>query len=112
MINETVEYIEERIKEFRPEIGIILGSGLGEFANEFSGIKIPYSKIPGFENSTVVGHKGQLVFAEIEGKNIVMMQGRFHYYEGYHISRIVYPVKIMKKIGVKTLIITNAAGSV
>lgn len=112
MINETVEYIEERIKEFRPEIGIILGSGLGEFANEFSGIKIPYSKIPGFENSTVVGHKGQLVFAEIEGKNAVMMQGRFHYYEGYHISRIVYPVKIMKKLGVKTLIITNAAGSV
>lgn len=112
MINETVEYIEDRIKDFKPQTGIILGSGLGEFANEFPGIKISYSKIPGFETSTVVGHKGQLVFAEIEGKNTVMMQGRFHYYEGYHISRIVYPVKIMKKLGVKTLVITNAAGSV
>ena len=109
MINETVEYIEDRIKDFKPQTGIILGSGLGEFANEFPGIKISYSKIPGFETSTVVGHKGQLVFAEIEGKNTVMMQGRFHYYEGYHISRIVYPVKIMKKLGVKTLVITNAA---
>lgn len=112
MINETVGYIKEKIKNFKPEIGIILGSGLGDFANEFAATRVPYSKIPGFENSTVVGHKGQLVFAEVEGKNAVMMQGRFHFYEGYHISKIVYPVKVMKKLGVNTLIITNAAGSV
>lgn len=112
MINETVDYIKKKIGSFVPEIGVILGSGLGEFANDYVGVRVPYSKIPGFENSTVVGHKGELVFAEVEGKNTVMMQGRFHYYEGYHISRIVYPVKIMKKLGVNTLIITNAAGGV
>lgn len=112
MINETVSYIKEKIGSFKPEIGIILGSGLGDFANDFAAKKVPYSKIPGFENSTVVGHKGQLVFCEVEGKNAVIMQGRFHFYEGYHISRIVYPIKVMKKLGVNTLIITNAAGSV
>ena len=112
MINETVDYIKKKIGSFVPEIGVILGSGLGEFANDYVGVRVPYSNIPGFENSTVVGHKGELVFAEVEGKNTVMMQGRFHYYEGYHISRIVYPVKIMKKLGVNTLIITNAAGGV
>lgn len=112
MINETVDYIKKRIGSFKPVVGVILGSGLGEFAGDYVGTRIQYSKIPGFENSTVVGHKGELVFAEIEGKNTVLMQGRFHYYEGYHISRIVYPVKVMKKLGVNTLIITNAAGSV
>lgn len=112
MINETVNYIKEKIGNFKPELGIILGSGLGDFANEFASKKVSYSKIPGFENSTVVGHKGQLVFAEVEGKNAVIMQGRFHFYEGYHISRIVYPVKVMKKLGVNTLVVTNAAGSV
>lgn len=112
MINETIKYIKEKIEDFKPEIGIILGSGLGDFANEFQAIKVPYSQIPGFESSTVVGHKGKLVFADIDGKSAVIMQGRFHYYEGYHISRIVYPVKVMKKLGVNTLIITNAAGGV
>lgn len=112
MINETVRCIKEKTGNFKPELGIILGSGLGDFANDFAAKKVPYSQIPGFENSTVVGHKGQLVFCEAEGKNAVIMQGRFHFYEGYHISRIVYPVKVMKKLGVNTLIITNAAGSV
>lgn len=111
-MKETIEFIQKQIKDFQPEIGIILGSGLGDFADNLEGVRIKYSDIPGFETSTVAGHKGQLVFAEVLGKKAVIMQGRYHYYEGYHISRIVYPVKVMKKLGVKTLIITNAAGSV
>ena len=112
MINESTNYIKKKIKDFEPEIGIILGSGLGDFADNLEGIRIKYSEIPGFETSTVTGHRGQLVFAEVEGKKAIIMQGRFHYYEGYHISKVVFPIKVMKKLGVKTLIITNAAGSV
>lgn len=113
MIEETVDYIKGKIKNFVPELGIVLGSGLGEFAEMFEPYaKISYADIPGFENSTVVGHKGCLVFCEIQGKKAVIMQGRYHFYEGYNISRIVYPIKVMKKLGVKNLILTNAAGSV
>ena len=112
MLNETIEYIEQKIGTFRPEIGIILGSGLGELADEYCKISIDYKDIPDFEVSTVAGHKGKLVFAEINGKNVVMMQGRFHFYEGHSIQKVVLPVKIIKKLGVKTLIITNAAGGV
>lgn len=111
-MKNTIEYIQSQIKDFKPELGIILGSGLGDFADNLEGKRIKYQDIPGFETSTVAGHKGQLVFAQTEGKNAVIMQGRYHFYEGYHISRIVYPIKVMKKLGVKTLIITNAAGSV
>lgn len=111
-MKDTIEYIQAQIKDFKPELGIILGSGLGDFADNLDGIRIKYQDIPGFETSTVAGHKGQLVFAETAGKKAVIMQGRYHFYEGYHISRIVYPVKVMKKLGVKTLVITNAAGSV
>lgn len=111
-MQDTIEYITVKIKDFKPELGIILGSGLGDFADNVDGVRVKYQDIPGFEKSTVAGHKGQLVFGRVEGKNAVIMQGRYHYYEGYHISRIVYPVKVMKKLGVKTLIITNAAGSV
>lgn len=111
-MKETIEFIQKQIKDFIPEMGIILGSGLGDFADSLDGIRIKYSDIPGFETSTVAGHKGQLVFANVCGKRAVIMQGRYHYYEGYHISRIVYPIKVMRKLGVKTLIITNAAGSV
>ncbi|MBR1776452.1 purine-nucleoside phosphorylase [bacterium] len=112
MLNNAVEFIQEIIKDFSPEIGIILGSGLGELADEYCNIAINYSDIPGFEASTVAGHKGRLVFAEINGKKVVMMQGRFHFYEGHSIQKVVFPVKVMKKLGVKTLIITNAAGGV
>ncbi len=111
-MKETIEYIQKKIKDFKPEIGLILGSGLGDFADNIEGVRINYQDIPGFEKSTVAGHKGQLVFGEVLGKKAVVMQGRFHFYEGYHISRIVFPVKVMKKLGVETLIITNAAGSV
>lgn len=112
MIKETLDYIETFTDGFEPEIGIILGSGLGELADRFCEFAIPYDKIPGFAKSTVVGHKGQLVFAVINGKKVVMMQGRIHYYEGHSMQDITYPIKVMKKLGVKTLIITNAAGAI
>ena len=112
MLNSAVEFIKEKIGDFKPQIGIILGSGLGDLADEYCLQAIPYSEIPGFESSTVSGHKSQLVFAEIMGKRVVMMQGRNHYYEGHSMKDVTYPIKVMKKLGVKTIIITNAAGAV
>ena len=111
-MQKTIDFINKQIKDFKPEIGIVLGSGLGDLADEFCEISIPYSKIPGFPTSTVKGHKGQLVFAEINGKKAMMMQGRFHYYEGHPMDVVTYPIKIMKKLGIKTVILTNAAGGV
>ena len=112
MLTKAVEFIKSRIGDFKPEIGIILGSGLGELADEYCDIAISYSEIPGFEASTVSGHKGRLVFAEINDKKVIMMQGRFHFYEGHSIQKVVLPVKVMKRLGVKALIVTNAAGGV
>lgn len=116
MLQITVDFLRNEISnklgKFVPEIGIVLGSGLGELADEYCDLAIPYSEIPGFEVSTVSGHKGRLIFAKINGKNVVMMQGRFHYYEGHPIQKVVYPIKVMKKLGVKTIILTNAAGGV
>lgn len=112
MLNSAVEFIKEKIGDFKPQIGIILGSGLGDLADEYCLQAISYSEIPGFESSTVSGHKSQLVFAEINGKKVVMMQGRFHFYEGHPIQKVVFPVKVMKKLGVETLVVTNAAGGV
>ena len=111
-LKETVDYINEKTNNFAPEIAIVLGSGLGDFADDFCDIALSYKDIPGFEASTVKGHKGQLVFATVAGKRVVMMQGRFHYYEGHPIQKVVYPVKVFKKLGVKTLIVTNAAGGI
>ncbi len=111
-MQSSVNYIKEKIGDFIPQIGIILGSGLGDFADSFKGIVIPYSDIPDFEEAHIEGHKGCLVFACIEEKNVVMMQGRYHFYEGHSMQTVTYPVKIMKKLGIETLIITNAAGAV
>lgn len=111
-MQETVNFINEKTNNFKPEIGIILGSGLGDFVENFDFISIPYSQIPNFETSTVQGHKGQLVFAEIKGKKVVIMQGRYHFYEYNSMQKITYPVKVIKNLGVKTLIVTNAAGAV
>lgn len=111
-MQNSVDFIKEKINGFIPEIGIILGSGLGDFADKFDGIRISYNDIPGFQASKVAGHKGQLVFAEVGGKKVVMMQGRYHFYEGHAMSTVTYPVKVMKKLGVKTLMVTNAAGAV
>ena len=93
MLKETVEFLRTHTQNFQPTIGIILGSGLGELADEHCDIALDYAKIPHFIKSTVKGHKGRLVFAEISGKKVVMMQGRNHFYEGYSMSEITYPIK-------------------
>lgn len=111
-MQDTINYIKSMSAEFNPEIGIILGSGLGNFADEYEKIAIPYSNIPGFVKSTIEGHKGKLCFGKITGKDVVMMQGRIHYYEGYTMHEVTYPIKVMKELGVKTIILTNAAGAV
>ena len=111
-MENTVKFINEQTNSFKPETGIILGSGLGELADEYCDYAVPYSDIPNFIKSTVQGHKGRLVFAEINNKKVVMMQGRNHFYEGHTMQEITYPVKVMKALGVKTLILTNAAGAV
>ncbi len=110
-INDTLYSIRNKIGAFTPEIGIVLGSGLGSFADSLQIIHtIPYSTIDHFPVSTVAGHSGRLIFGELFGKHIVAMQGRFHYYEGYTPDEIVLPIRIMKLLGVKTLLLSNAAG--
>lgn len=96
-----------------PKIGLILGSGLGVLADEIvNPVKIPYNEIPDFPISTVEGHAGQLVFGILEGVEVVAMQGRFHFYEGYGMDKVTFPVRVMKELGVDMLIVTNAAGGV
>ncbi len=110
-VNQAIEYIKSKIN-FTPEISIVLGSGLGDFAeNVENKVIIPYGEIPNFPCSTVVGHKGQFVFGQIGGKNICVMQGRVHFYEGYLMSEVVFPEYVMAGLGIKTLILTNAVGS-
>ena len=97
----------------KADIGVILGSGLGDYAEALEdAVKLPYSEIPGFPRSTVAGHAGMWCCGTLHGKRVVMMQGRFHYYEGYGMKDVPLPVRMMQKIGVKTLIVTNAAGGV
>lgn len=111
-IKESSDYIKSKI-DIIPEIGLILGSGLGVLADEIENpVAIPYHDIPNFPVSTVAGHKGQLVIGQIEGKNVVAMQGRFHYYEGYKMQDVTFPVRVMKQLGVQKLVVTNAAGGV
>ena len=112
MINDSIDYINTYTESFSPEIGIVLGSGLGELADKYNEFAIPYSDIPHFVSSTVSGHKGQLVFAHINDRPVVMMQGRNHYYEGYSMEEITYPIKVLRALGVKTIILTNAAGAI
>ncbi len=113
-MNISLNYINSKLDSdyIKPEIGIILGSGLGEIADEIQGVKIPYSEIPGFKSSKIQGHLGKLAIGKLATKNIVAMQGRLHYYEGNTIQEIVYPVRIMKLLGIKKLIVTNAAGGI
>lgn len=106
-------FLRETIHDFRPQIGLVLGSGIGFLADEIANpIKIPYSQIPGFPVSTVAGHAGQLVLGEWQSKRVVAMQGRFHYYEGNTMQSIALPIRVMKLLGIDYLILTNAAGSV
>lgn len=109
-INEANTAIRKQIS-MRPTVGIILGTGLGELVKEIKGKKsIPYSELPNFPVSTVESHESQLVFGRIGSKNVVAMQGRFHYYEGYSMKEVTFPVRVMKALGVKTLIVSNASG--
>lgn len=111
-IKETVDYISNRI-DFKPEAGIVLGSGLGGLANEIDTIEsIPYADIPNFPVSTVKGHQGRLIFGMLGGKKVVAMQGRFHYYEGYNMKEVTFPIRVMKFLGVNYLILSNASGGV
>ncbi len=113
-MKKSLDYINSIIagQGLKPEIGIILGSGLGEIADEIKGISIPYSEIPGFKSSGVQGHAGKLVIGELASKPVVAMQGRLHYYEGNTIQEVVFPVRVMKLLGIDKLIVTNAAGGV
>ncbi|MEI7473776.1 MAG: purine-nucleoside phosphorylase [bacterium] len=113
-MNKTVEFIQNQIKEhnFKPETAIILGSGLGDFAEKINGVRINFSDIPGFAASSVAGHAGKLIIGELFGKHVLAMQGRFHFYEGHSLEKVIYPIRIMKLLGIKNLIVTNAAGGV
>lgn len=109
-LTETVEFIKSRA-EVKPEVAIILGTGLGALAKEVKEAKnIAYSDIPYFPLPTAYGHKGELVLGKICGKAVVAMQGRFHYYEGYTMGEVTYPVRVMASLGTHTLIVSNAAG--
>lgn len=111
-VQETVNYINEKIN-FTPEYGVILGSGLGSFTDEMKvEYTLPYNEIPNFPISTVQGHKGALVFGTIGDKKVVAMQGRFHFYEGYSMTEVTFPVRVMKFLGVTKLVVSNASGGV
>ncbi|TYV76793.1 purine-nucleoside phosphorylase [Listeria monocytogenes] len=111
-VNEAVAKIRESYNG-TPKIGLILGSGLGVLADEVNNpTKLSYSEIPHFPVSTVEGHAGQFVFGELENKEVVAMQGRFHFYEGYSMQDVTFPVRVMKELGVEVLVVTNAAGGV
>ncbi|MBM6619955.1 purine-nucleoside phosphorylase [Bacillus suaedaesalsae] len=111
-IERAASYIKDKLTS-GPKIGLILGSGLGVLAEEIQNpITLPYHEIPEFPVSTVEGHAGQLVIGELEGIQVVAMQGRFHFYEGYSLDKVTFPVRVMKEIGVETVIVTNAAGGV
>lgn len=112
IINDTVSFIKTRIQD-KPEVGIILGTGLGGLVREIDiKVSIPYNEIPNFPVSTVEGHSGKLIFGKLGGKNVVAMQGRFHYYEGYPMSQVIFPVRVMKYLGINTLFVSNASGGV
>lgn len=109
-INQTAAYLKTMVS-YRPETGIILGTGLGHLADEITDkIEIPYEQIPHFPLSTVEGHSGKLIFGKLGGKEVLAMQGRFHYYEGYDMKQVTFPVRVFKAMGVKTLFVSNAAG--
>lgn len=110
-MNEAATLIQSKIEGMQPEIGLILGSGLGELADEIeNAVQIDYSEIPHFPVSTVEGHAGKLVIGTLNGKTVLAMQGRFHYYEGYSMQDVTFPVRVMKGLGVKSLVVTNACG--
>ena len=111
-IKKTADFLIEKT-DFQPEIGIILGTGLGGLVKEIDIThSISYEDIPNFPVSTVEGHSGKLIFGELGNKKVIAMQGRFHYYEGYSMSEVVFPVRVMKLMGIKKLMVSNASGGV
>lgn len=109
MISASLDFIRSQYPEAQPEIGIILGTGLSGWEMDITA-SIPYEEIPHFVQSTVESHCGRLLFGQVGGKQVVCMQGRFHYYEGYSMKEITYPVRVMEALGIKQLFISNAAG--
>ncbi len=111
-VNETAEYIKSKVT-YSPKIAIILGSGLGELAEEVTETQeLEYSTIPHFPVSTVSGHAGKLIFGKLNGVDVVLMQGRFHFYEGYGMKQVTYPIFVFKMLGMEKLIVTNACGGI
>ncbi len=111
-INSTANYIQERITK-QPKVGIILGSGLGNLADDIEvTATIPYGEIPDFPVSTVAGHHGQLIFGKLNGVEVVAMKGRFHFYEGYSMDEVTFPIRVLKKLGIQYLFVSNASGGV
>lgn len=111
-IQQTTAYIKNRVGSFEPEIGIILGTGLGGLVNEIAVEKqLMYANIPDFPISTLEFHSGKLIFGTLAGKKVVAMQGRLHYYEGYSMQQITFPVRVMRMLGIKKLFVSNASGS-
>ncbi|MBR6638755.1 MAG: purine-nucleoside phosphorylase [Muribaculaceae bacterium] len=109
-INRTAEYIKSRISDI-PQIAIILGTGLGALVDHIEDKQfIPYTDIPNFPVSTVEGHSGNLIFGNLGSKRVMAMQGRFHYYEGYDMKQVTFPIRVMKALGIQTLFVSNAAG--
>ncbi|SMC66590.1 purine-nucleoside phosphorylase [Pedobacter nyackensis] len=111
-LHETVEYIKRKTDNFQPEIGIVLGTGLGGLVSEIKvEYKLMYSNIPNFPISTLEFHSGKLIFGTLNGKKVIAMQGRLHYYEGYSMQQITFPIRVMKALGIHCLFVSNAAGS-
>lgn len=112
-ILETVDFIKSKTNNFKPEVGIVLGSGLGGLVNVIdTQYTIPYSEIPNFPVSTVQGHKGQLMFGTLSGRKVVAFQGRFHYYEGYSTKEVTFPMRVLKYLGIRLLVLSNASGGI
>ena len=109
----SADYLRSRLGGFVPKVAMVLGSGLGDLANEVENpISVPFFAIPHFRRSTAPGHAGRLVFGQLEGQNVVVMQGRFHHYEGYSFADVTFPIRVMRLLGAETLVVTNAAGCV
>lgn len=110
---KTAKYLKEKINGREPKIAIILGSGLGVLSEEIQDkIVIKYSSIPNFPTSTVEGHAGELIIGKLSGKEIIAMNGRFHFYEGYNLKEVTFPIRVFKLLGIEKLILTNAAGGI
>ena len=112
-ILETVDFIKSKTNAFEPEVGIVLGSGLGGLVKGIDvQYAIPYSEIPNFPVSTVQGHQGKLILGTLSGRKVVAMQGRFHYYEGYSTKEVTFPIRVLKYMGIKLLVLSNASGGI